>query len=284
MAEAKSKILIVEDDLDVANMLNAYFHVQGYEVFVANRGEDGVLVCQAAHPSLIILDICLPDINGYEVARRLRGNLRTVDIPIIFLSEKSDRPDLLQGLELGADDYISKPFDIQELQLRVHNVLRRSRQDSLNNPVTGLPDGTLVDERLNECLQKPDWTMLIVSLENLDAFCDAYGFVASDDVLRAVSLMVYNAIREIGSAEDFLGHLDPTVFVLITGQERAASLQARIRTRLEQSLDYFYPIKDRDRSATRSKWLSFKIGILRSSDGPFISLDVLKLFLLRKKQ
>ncbi len=283
MAEAKSKILIIEDDLDVANMLNAYFHVQGYEVFIANRGEDEVQICQASHPGLIILDISLPDINGYEVTRRLRSNLHTTDIPIIFLSEKTDHPDLLQGLELGADDYISKPFDIQELQLRVRNVLRRSRQDSLNNPVTDLPDGTPVDERLNEYLQKPDWSMLIVSLENLDAFCESYGFVASDDVLRVVSVMINNAVREIGSADDFLGHLDPTVFVLITGQERAASLQARIRTRLEQSLDYFYPIKDRNRSATRSKRLFFKMSILRSSDGPFISLDVLKEFLLRKK-
>jgi DNA-binding response OmpR family regulator len=284
MAEAKSKILIIEDDLDVANMLNAYFHVQGYEVFTANTGVEGVHICQASHPSLIILDIRLPDIDGYEVTRRLRGNLRTADTPIIFLSKKSEHPDILQNLELDADDFIAKPFDIQELQLRVRNVLGRSRQDSLNNPITGLPDGTLVDERLKESLHETDWTMLIVSLENLDAFCDAYGFVASDDVLRAVSLMVENAIHEIGSAEDFLGHLNSTVFVLITGQERATSLQARIRVRLEQSLDYFYPIKDRDPSVMRNKRLLFKIGTLQSSEGPFASLDVLKLFLLRKKQ
>jgi len=284
MGEAKSKILIVEDNLDVANMLNAYFHVKGYEVLVANRGEDGVHVCQASHPNLIILDNCLPDINGYEVARSIRGNLHTMDIPIIILCEQNDHPELLHGLKLGADDYISKPFDIQELQLRVDNVLRRSRQDSLNNPVTGLPAGTLVDEQLNECLQHADWTILVVSLKNLNAFCDAYGFVALDDVLRAVSLMVHKAIRDIGSAEDFLGHLDSTVFIIITGQERAASLEARIRERLEQSLDYFYPIKDRDRSATRSKRLLLTIGTLRSSDGPFISLEVLKFFLMRKKR
>jgi DNA-binding response OmpR family regulator len=65
MAEAKSKILITEDDLDVANMLNSYFHVQGYETLIANRGEDGVHICQASHPRLIILEIYLPDINGY---------------------------------------------------------------------------------------------------------------------------------------------------------------------------------------------------------------------------
>ena len=124
--------------------------------------------------------------------------------------------------------------------------------------------------------------MLIVLLKNLDAFRETYGFVASDNVLRAVNSMFHNAIREIGSTEDFLGHLGPADFVLITGQERAASLQERIRTRLEQSLDYFYPIKDRELSATRSKRLAFKIGILHSSDGLFTSLDVLKSSLLRK--
>jgi GGDEF domain-containing protein len=96
--------------------------------------------------------------------------------------------------------------------------------------------------------------------------------------------MVHNAIHEIGCAEDFLAHLGPADFVLITGQERAASLQERIRTRLEQSLDYFYPIKDRELSATHSKRLAFNIGILHSSDGLFTSLDVLKSSLLRKKQ
>jgi PleD family two-component response regulator len=169
----------------------------------------------------------------------------------------------LQGLELGVDDFITKPFDVQELRLRVRNVLSRASQDALNNPFTSLPDGTLVYERLYECLQKPNWTMLILSLENLDAFREAYGFVASDDVLRPVSLMVNNAIRDIGSAEDFLGQLGPTDFVLVTGQERAISLQECIRSRLEPSLNYFYPTKDREKSVTHNKRLTFKIGILQ---------------------
>ncbi len=284
MVEAKPKILIVEDDLDVADMLNAYFRVQGYEVFTVNWGEDGVRACQSSRPDLVILDIRLPDIDGYEVARRLRSNRRTGDIPIIFLTEKRDRTDRLQGLELGADDYITKPFDVQELRLRVRNALRRAGQDTLTNPVTGLPDGTLVDERLSVCINKPSWTMLIVALENLDAFRESYGFVASDDVLRAVSLMVQNAMREIGSPNDFLGHLGPTDFVLVTGPDRVKELQDRIRSRLEQSLDYFYPIKDRDQSTSSGKRLVFKMGILHADDSGISTLDTLKLSLLRRKQ
>lgn len=262
MAEVKQKILIVEDDLDVADMLNAYFRVQGYEIFTVNWGEDGVRACQTSRPDIVILDIRLPDIDGYEVAKRLRQNRRTSDIPIIFLTEKRDRSERLQGLELGADDYITKPFDVQELRLRIRNALRRAEQDTLTNPVTGLPDGTLVDERMSESLHRLSWTMLIVSLENLEIFREAYGFVASDDVLRAVSLMVHNAIKELGGPDDFLGHLAPTDFVLVTGPEQSGNLQDRIRGRLEQSLDYFYPIKDREKPGSHNKRLVVKIGVL----------------------
>jgi DNA-binding response OmpR family regulator len=284
MAEAKQKLLIVEDDLDVADMLNAYFRVQGYEVFTVNWGEDGIRACQASRPDLVILDIRLPDIDGYEVARQLRSNRRTADIPIIFLTEKRDRTDRLQGLELGADDYITKPFDIQELRLRVRNAMMRAHQDTLTNPVTGLPDGTLVDERLQDCLRRADWVMLIISLVNLDAFRETYGFVASDDVLRAVSLMIQNAVRELGGQEDFLGHLDATDFVLITKAERSQAIQERVRSRLEQSMDYFYPLKDREQPSMLKKRLEIKMGSLTPVEGPFSSVDNLKLSLLRKKQ
>ena len=284
MTEIKPKILIVEDDLDVAEMLNAYFRVQGYEVFTVDWGQDGVLACQTSHPDLVILDIRLPDIDGYEVARRLRSDRRTQSIPIIFLTEKRDRGDRLQGLELGADDYITKPFDVQELRLRVRNALRRAGQDSLTNPITSLPDGMVVNERLADCLKKAEWAMLIVSLENLEAFRESYGFVASDDVLRAVSLMVHNALQEIGGAEDFLGHISPTDFVLITTSSRAETLQERIGSRLRQSLDYFYPIKDREQATSQGKRLFFKVGALRPEDGPFSSIDTLKLALVHKKR
>jgi DNA-binding response OmpR family regulator len=284
MAEAKQKLLIVEDDLDVADMLNAYFRVQGYEVFTVNWGEDGLRACQASRPDLVILDIRLPDIDGYEVARQLRANRRTADIPIIFLTEKRERTDRLQGLELGADDYITKPFDVQELRLRVRNAMMRAHQDTLTNPVTSLPDGTLVDERLSDCLRRVDWVMLIISLGNLDAFRETYGFVASDDVLRAVSLMIQNAVRELGGHEDFLGHLDTTDFVLITKADRAAAIQERVRSRLEQSMDYFYPIKDREQPSAVKKRLEIKMGALTPTEGVFTSLEPLKLALLRKKK
>ncbi|MGQ9833066.1 MAG: GGDEF domain-containing response regulator [Candidatus Villigracilaceae bacterium] len=284
MAETKAKVLIVEDDLDVAEMLNAYFRVQGYEVFTVNWGEDGVRACQTMRPDLVILDIRLPDIDGYEVAKRLRSDRRTQGVPIIFLTEKRDRADRLQGLELGADDYITKPFDVQELRLRVRNALRRATQGTLTNPVSGLPEGALVNERLTEILSKNGWTLLIVSLENLETFREMYGFVASDDVLRAVSLMINNAVREFGDPDDFVGHLSPTEFVLVVSSATAEGLLERIRSRLEQSLEYFYPIKDREQAVNLPKRLAIRTGLLQNAAGRFDSIDILKIELARCKK
>jgi PleD family two-component response regulator len=282
VSDAKSKILIVEDDLDVAEMLNAYFRVQGYDVFTVNWGEDGVRAAQTVLPDLMILDIRLPDIDGYEVARRVRTDRRTNEIPIIFLTEKRERIDRLQGFEVGADDYITKPFDVQELRLRVRNALKRVNQGSLTNPVSGLPEGPLVEERLSDVIHKSGWALLHICISHLDAFREAYGFVASDDVLRAISLMIHNTMKESGSTDDFLGHISPTDFVVVLTPTDLPAFQDRIRSRLEQSLDYFYPIKDREQAAKRPDRLAIQISEVPSVYGRFSSVDQLKKDLLNK--
>jgi PleD family two-component response regulator len=254
--------------------------VQGYEVFTVNWGEDGVRAALTARPDLIILDIRLPDIDGYEVARRLRSDRKTNAIPIIFLTEKRDRSDRLHGLELGADDYITKPFDVQELRLRVRNSLRRTQQDTLTNPVTSLPEGELVDEKLSQCLAGRKVGLMVVSLDNLDIFRDHYGFVASDDVMRAVSLMLQNAMREAGGTDDFLGHLSATEFVLVLDTASLSAIEERVRTRLEQSLDYFYPIKDRDQVMSRKNRLAVRIGSFELAGKKLETVENLKKALL----
>lgn len=283
MPEEKSTILVVEDDVDVADMLGVYFGAQGYEVIAVNCGEEAVQKSIAHRPDLVILDIRLPDIDGYEVARRLRANRRTAETPIIFLTEKRERADRLQGLQLGADDYITKPFDIQELRLRVRNALRRSTVSTLTNPITGLAEGVLVNERLSECLHEQDWALLLISLKNLDSFRESYGFVASDDVQRAVSLMVHNALRGVGGPSDFLGHLSPTEFILVTTSASLPALSERIRSRLDQSLDYFYPLNDRDQESLLGQRLSVSMSQLSSRDGPFVDLDQIKAELMKQR-
>lgn len=284
MVDITPRILIVEDDLDVAEMLSAFFRSQGYEPLTANWGEDGVRSSLTDHPQLVLLDIRLPDIDGYEVARRIRSDRRTASLPIIFLTEKRERTDRMQGLELGADDYITKPFDMQELGLRVRNALKRVQQGSLTNPVTGLPDSALVDEKLVEVLGRDGVAVFNISIENMDGFRETYGFVAADDVLRAISVVIMNTVKEVSRPEDFLGHLGPADFILLLPAANLAPLSDKLRSRLGQSMEYFYPLRDRDQGGQSKPRLTPKFAEFNSLAGRFSSVDQLKTELMRARK
>ena len=254
----KPRILIVEDDLDLSDMLDAYFRVQNYDVLTAAWGRDAIKISAEETVNLIMLDIRLPDINGYEVCRQLRTQRRTQDVPIIFLTEKRDRVDRLQGLEMGVVDYITKPFDIQELRLRVRNAINRAAQLATVNPVTELPEVAVLDERLNALVysEKP-WALLLLSIGGLDQLREMYGFVAADEMLRAVTLMVRNAVREFGSEDDFISHLGAEEFVILTTDDKIANIRDRIETRIRHSLTHFYRPKELEADAD---FLSLQIG------------------------
>src|SRR5512136_927234 len=228
---AKGRILVVEDDTDISNMLRIYFTSQGYDVVVTPRGGDALERCRQQLPHVVVLDIMLPDIDGYEVCSRMRTNLRTSHIPIIFLTQRDERSDKIAGLELGADDYITKPFDIEELRLRVQNAQRRAERESLTNPTTGLPSGKLIEEQLRLLMRKKNWSLLYVGLPGIEAFNDVYGFVASDEVLRFAALIMGETVDQLGTSEDFIGHVGGDDFIIITTNERASAMSEVIAQR-----------------------------------------------------
>ncbi len=205
----KPHILIVEDDFDLLDMMEAYFRVQGYDVLTASWGRDGLKLSAEAALDLILLDIRLPDIDGYEVCRQLRLQRRTQDTPIIFLTEKRDRVDKLQGLELGVVDYITKPFDIQELRLRVRNTITRAAQMVMLNPVTELPEVAMLDERLTQALYtERSWALLLLSIGGLNTLRELYGFVAADEAAarhRADDAQRRDPVRRRGRFHRSLG-------------------------------------------------------------------------------
>jgi CheY-like chemotaxis protein len=237
-----------------------------------------VAACRTRQTDLVILDIRLPDIDGYEVARRLRHNRRMDEIPIIFLTDKRERADRLHGLELGADDYITKPFDFQELHLRVRNALERTTQRPLLNRVTDLPQGGLVDERLEACLGSEGWAILTVAVENLDAFQETYGFIAAEDALRAIGLIVSGAAGK----QDFTGHLNDTRLIVVSDQDDLLALKESIQKLLEEKIDYFYPLNDIHHPTVSGPRLSVRVTGLPAAQGRFNSLTDLKDRLLKE--
>ncbi|MCM8792500.1 MAG: response regulator transcription factor [Candidatus Omnitrophica bacterium] len=122
----KRKILIVEDEKELVKLIAFHMTIAGYEVFSANDGIEALETCKADRPDLIILDIMLPKIDGWEVCRRLKLDPKTSNIPIIILSALQDIDDKLKGFYLGSDDYVTKPFSPRELVVRVKRVLTRS--------------------------------------------------------------------------------------------------------------------------------------------------------------
>jgi PleD family two-component response regulator len=242
----KARLLIVEDDFDISNMLQIYFSGQNFEVDVAPRGSVALEKTRHNLPHLIVLDIMLPDIDGFEVCRILRTNIRTSHVPIIFLTQKDERSDKLAGLELGADDYITKPFDIEELKLRVQRAITRSEQQSLTDPRSGLPSGRLIEEQLRRIIRQQNWALMDVRINHFEPFSEVYGFVAGDDVLRFTGMLVNEVLDELGTPNDFIGHAGGDNFIIITAEESTAGIRQRLKSRFAEEVLAHYNFMDRD--------------------------------------
>jgi PleD family two-component response regulator len=237
-------ILVVEDDPNTADMLTSYFSSLGYSVSHAAWGHDALQIAAESLPDIVVLDIHLPDIDGYEVCMRLRSQRRTEQIPIIFLTERRDRMDRLTGLELGAVDYITKPFDVQELRYRVRNILHRNNTDMLLHPVTGLPTSNLIKEQVNRVKDDPAVALIGLELRGMEDFSNAYGFVTHDDVLRAVVLILRNTSSEMMGQDVFIGQLDTYKFMVVVPESQRYAVIGRLHQRLSEAISFFYPNQD----------------------------------------
>jgi diguanylate cyclase (GGDEF)-like protein len=277
----KARLLVVEDDIDIGNMLKIYFSGMNYEVDVATRGSDALEKTKLVLPHLIVLDIMLPDIDGYEVCRTLRTSTRTSHIPVIFLTQKDERSDKLQGLELGADDYITKPFDIEELKLRVQGAIRRAERESLTDPRSGLPAGRLIEEQLRRIIREQSWSMIDIRINHFDAFRDVYGFVAGDDVLRFSAMLISEVVDEHGTSTDFIGHAGGDNFVIISTENAAPLIKQRLKERFAEEVLTHYNFIDRQQGYIVSQmndgpenvpFMTLAVGIISPNDQPFADI------------
>lgn len=265
-------ILIVEDDADVSAMLSTYFKMQGYEVFSAEQGSEALAISAEQQFDLVVLDIRLPDIDGYEVCRQLLTQRQTQKVPIIFMTEKNAQADRLHGLEMGVVDYVTKPFDNQELHLRVRNAIQRAEQAATLNAVTELPETPVLEKRIYDLLDhERDWTAVLFALGGLNTLRERYGFVAADDMLRAVTLMIRNTVRELGEDEDLLSHLSNNEFVVVTRPRNAAAIRSRLETRLRHSLKHFYRAGDAE-----AGFLTLDVGLLTVQLGQYDTVAAVK--------
>jgi len=217
-----------------------------------------------------VLDIMLPDMNGYDVCRELRTTARTSHIPIIFLTQKDDRSDKIQGLELGADDYITKPFDIEELKLRVQNsILAATRQTQIDSK-SNLPSGRLIEDHLRGLMQSSKlWTYMDIIINNFDAFTDVYGFVAGDEVIRFVALLIGEVIDSLGTSDDYAGHPGRDNFIIVTHTPDYENLKQTIIDRFDDEVKQHYSFIDRERG-----YILVPDGVMGERQVPLMTLSI----------
>ncbi len=185
-------------------------------------------------------------------------------------------------MELGADDYITKPFDIEELKLRVQGAIRRSERESLTDPRSGLPAGRLIEEQLRRIIRQKDWALLDARVNNFESFKDVYGFVASDDVLRFTAMMIGEVVDELGSNTDFIGHAGGDNFIVITAHEKAASMKERLKQRFDQEVQTHYNFIDRqqgfvqaptpDGSTVKVPFMTMSVGMVSPVEQSFADI------------
>ncbi len=280
----KEKILVVEDAPDISSLLKIYFTSQGYEVLTAMRGQVALEICRKTPPSLALLDVNLPDMEGYDIGKALRQSARTRHIPIIFLTARGEKQDRLKGLgEVQAEYYLVKPFDIEEVHTIVKGALERARQRNLAHPVTNLPTAELINEQYRQLISSSGWAMAQIHINGFETFTQAYGTVVGEDVLRFTALLASEVVNELGGQDDFIGQMvvGPD-FVITSSQEKVRIIGERLCERFDAEVGLHYNYKDRrngyivvndDQGSPRQMPLmSLSIGVLTSDDGPFYDI------------
>ena len=223
------RILIADDEPAVRQLLEVVLVSQGYEVLQAHNGDQLVRMAQERVPDLVLVDLMMPYLDGYEAIRQLRNDTRTAHLPMIILTAKSAPDDLVTGFETGADDYVTKPFNIPELLARIKSHLRRASQRPVRNPLTDLPGNVLITEEIKYRLKQPEpFVFMYIDLDNFKAFNDTYGPARGDRVIRLLADILTEKVRGQGGSTDFIGHIGGDDFVVITSPANAEQISKLI--------------------------------------------------------
>jgi DNA-binding response OmpR family regulator len=275
MAE-KPLLLIVEDDPGTASLLETYFHSQNCRTKCVRHGEEAEPLAQEIRHDIVLLDIRLPGIDGFEVARRLRAHRRTAALPILMLTDMQDRSDRLKGLEVGVEDYIAKPFDLEEIGLRVRNAVDRARRKRTLHPVSGLPEGKPVEYGLQRILLQPEWSIVTIRLGGLDAFRAVRGFPAADDLLQAAARALQSAAASQLKVGALVGHLSFDEFVVLSDGPSLFEFAKSAAVALKETARGFQPALAKTGPEGPAAEVVFQFRFLASADGTYPSLDALQ--------
>jgi len=246
-AEGRS-VLVVDDDPFIGRLLEIELRAAGYEVRVAGDGLQALELANERCPDLVLADVMMPNVDGFELTRRLRRDSRTASVSVIMLTARGLSADKLEGFAVGADDYIVKPFDTPELLARIRGVLRRAREMRQQSPLTGLPGSGRIEEEVERRLRSgARFAVLYADLDHFKAFNDHYGFARGDQAIQATCRLIERVVRELGDPGTLLGHVGGDDFVVVCDADGAEAIAEGIVHGFDELVPVLYDPEDRER-------------------------------------
>jgi diguanylate cyclase (GGDEF)-like protein len=243
---AGERLLVVDDDPFIARLLEIELRAAGYDVRVASDGQQALTTAQADCPDLVLADVMMPNMDGFELTRRLRQDPRTSSVSVIMLTARGLSADKLEGFAIGADDYIVKPFDTPELLARIRGVLRRSKDQRASSPLTGLPGNVRIEDEIDGRVDRGlEFAVLYADLDHFKAYNDHYGFLRGDQAIQATAKLIEAAALETTGREAFVGHVGGDDFVVVVEPAMAVPVAEAIVQAFDREAPNWYDAEDR---------------------------------------
>jgi DNA-binding response OmpR family regulator len=264
----QGRILFIDDEPEILRAVKFYLEDEDFEVHIAEEGYNAVHLAETIHPDLIILDVMMPVMDGIQVCRQLRSRSRTRLIPIIFLTARETVEDKIKGLEAGGVDYITKPFNNQELIARIKAQIRRSQEEISSHPVTSLPGAPVVENEINRRLQAGEiFTVVFVGMENFREYREAYGVSRSERLLLFLCRLLEEVLSEPMDDDCYLGQPTYEEFVFVCSPEKAAAVCEWVIDRFDrEKLEYYM---EQHRQSGELTYYDYRGDLIRS---PVINL------------
>jgi diguanylate cyclase (GGDEF)-like protein len=234
-------ILVGDDDPAFCRVMELLLGGAGFAVLTAGDGHSLVRLAQERLPDLVLIDLMMPHLDGYEALRQLRNDTRTAHLPLIIISARGAAADLVSGFESGADDFVIKPAPNDELVARIRGHLRRAARTPVHNPLTGLAGNLLLVEEIRFRLERQrPFALLHFDLSGFKVFNDCYGFARGDHAIRTVAQLLRELSDGNGSRDCFLGHIGGDDFAMISAMEQAEALAQQAVERFAASISELY--------------------------------------------
>jgi len=228
MAE-RARILVADDEPHIRRIMQFLLEKEGFEVLLVADGDEAWKAVTSFKPDLVLLDVMMPRMDGYAVLEIIRDGFETSRLPVILLTAKGEDEDKVRGLRGGANDYVVKPFNHEELLLRVTNLLEATRREREANPLTGLPGNRAIEREIQIRIEtEQPFACMYVDIDRFKSFNDRYGYSRGDRAISFLAGVLISCSHKYGGTGDFVGHVGGDDFVVVTESDRAEDLARHV--------------------------------------------------------